>query len=453
MTPESTAGLIIPIWHNAAVDHDLNLVIPSAQKFLSSASWSERAFENLKKGLELRIQSVPEFFMLHDYSWVLFKNSYSFIPEPLHQITVLDALIGNWFDTPQDKRSSLAFKNVCSRTTNIWGLRGATPRSLPSFQGFTFVTMPFGWDDFIWLTICGIFSFLGYEKNKLISIFDVKTSDFQEFQKNGPIRSEKFWRSIAAKTIAGELELADVLVPGLVSTLIKEIDALADAYVHMEPPGKSTTTQTCSQLVVIFSIAHEVGHNLALIDKISSDGISSELIADKLAYNGLWNSPSAFVPFKYLNENEDMLCILSGYLFFVTYRVYLNSLIAVETALGKISSSSNQSRIDNWQLRFSQWNRFTSMLIRTRIEKENAETWEQFDQWLVSFHKVCTAYVECFSQYSDQLYPAIIEQAKAIHKQEKYSEPKINDLDAVDTRIRKAIEVGELVLPTTTRNP
>lgn len=449
MTNKLNPSTIAKIWHNAAYDHDLNLVIPSAQQYLSSSSWSDNTFEKLKTGLDLRLQSAPEFFSRYDYSWVLLRESYSFISEPLYQLTVLDSILGNWVDVPESKRLLPVYNNICARATNIWGLRGSTPRSIPIFQDISFITVPFGWDNLSWLSIGGMLSYIGFDEDGKSSLLEITELDCIEIQKNGPARSERYWRSIGAKTIAGELPCSDLLVPALIESFIKEIHALSGAFIYMAPSAKLTTTLACNQLALIFAIAHEVGHHLSAIHKNTGDGEVSELIADELAFNGLWNSPAVFTPFSNLKSNEDILCILSGYLFFLTYATHLHSIISIEETLYK-TSKIKENGISLWRARFNQWKNFSLLLINKKLKNNNYEytDWKNFKNWFTSFNEVLIYYINSFSLWCNATYPTIIGQARAIHKSEISSEPDIDDRCGVDSRIQKAIEQNKLKIPT-----
>lgn len=418
------------IWYDISYDYDDNIAIPATREVLASASWSDATFSKLRCGLERRFNEVPIFFEKHDYTWVLSRDSYDFIGEPLHQMIALDVLLGVWSDISEEDKISPLFSRICTRTSNIWGLGNTTPRALhEKIKDMRFIIIPFGWDDLNWFIINGFFHFIGKEEHCALDTLNYSNIDIVDVRKYGPLRAERFWQSILAKAIVGQFKCPDVLAAGFNAALIEDVKALSKGLVHMTSTQFPHHVVQYSHIALMYAIAHEVGHHLSPLLKsyplLILESVSDELKADLLAFMGLWNRNIVFKEYTNLNSGVSLLCFLSGQLFMLV--------LGAVTYCGSFLDKNCQLKMNLWKDRYQQW----FSLVKKIIDSLLADNQKNSRFSILSYNELlCVEYINSFFCYCENLYPTILEESHHVFKKILQEEPDIYNRVSLDIKIR-----------------
>lgn len=314
----SSVGLspedILLHWHRVAEDYDYLSAVPEVNHFFSSRYWIESDFQNVLQGFSNRKKDHETFHQHFPYSWTTERKAYEFSIDSLYQLYAIDVLAGIWHESDEATKKFHLFDNVCVRQTRRWGgPADISPRAVPQSKHnpVKFILVPYGWDNVVSMAIEGFADYAPELFEHPLSELPSQNIDPTSYDIQ---RAYPYLKSLAVCSLVSILGCPEVLVSAAHDRLIKEVESFLGGRLHL--PGYSELNRRLSyaQAVIVYSIAHEVGHHLQGIYPNAAPD-RCEYIADTLAYQGLWNYPSSIGSVCPPGEEYDALTVLAGGLF------------------------------------------------------------------------------------------------------------------------------------------
>jgi len=266
------------VWARRVELLDSQLATPIVRDVHRAVAWQDSAtFDNATKVLRNLQTRVPQFFCTFDYSWMYERESYDFPQEALFQLFAVDAALGLWHSTPEDKQAEAVFNGLCPRLNLHWTMDECSPRALPVRSedlGFRLITVPSGWLDMTDFSI-----------NALIADNpdDFSLDDFLYTQAPDEDAVRPFWQALMIRALAGAVHCPESLVAEFVQVLGEK----TGAPVYQASAKRMTSVLQLSTLCQRYSMAHEVGHHAEVLFQTNSPQMDTESMADRLAMYAL----------------------------------------------------------------------------------------------------------------------------------------------------------------------
>ena len=419
---------VVPYWHLAAADHDFLSAIPEVNEYYVRRNWHESDFANVLAGFAKRQSDHAEFLRAHPYSWATQREAYEYSIDALYQLQAIDVVAGIWHDSDQATRTEVDFDRICVRQTRRWGgPADISPRAVPATVScpVKFILVPFGWDNYVSLTI------EGFAKHSP-SLFEDALSSLATHRytqtKSNEAKRNRYWNALIACSLVSVIGCPEVLVTAAEQLLVERISSLRGSRKHLTGHDSLSRKLSYSQAALVYSIAHEVGHHLQ--DVYSDTPTDPEYLADNLAYRGLWNYPGGISTISPQGEAYDSMSLLAGGLFHRVISFGLQSDYLVGQLVRPSASSS-------WPIdptRQNLWQSLTEEIV-SKVP-ELAQPWQGIQVMLAAFDE----YQQSYEEYLRRLLPELIPQARSLLAELQAQNPNLDDPEVIARRFREEMD-------------
>lgn len=419
---------VVRQWHQAAADYDYLSSVPEVNAFYAQRNWRESDYQNILKGFARRRDDHRAFLEAFPYGWAVERDAYEYSVDAVYQLQAIDVIAGIWHDCDEETRRLPDFDNICVRQTRRWGSPAdISPLAVPAkpLSPIKFILVPFGWDNFVSLTVEGF-------AEHSPCFFEHPLGDLSSHTKTLlPACSDKkvaYWKSLAVCSLVSILGCPEILVPAAEELLIEQIPEFQGAKKYLDGHSDLNRRLAYSQAVVVYSIAHEVGHHL---NAVYSDAKSEdrEYVADALAYRGIWNYPAVIGTVSPEGETYDAMTLLAGGLFTSVIDFGLASdRIVREISEGSLSQPSTyvSKRKQQWQL--------LSERIVSRCP-ELRKPWQGIQVMLDGFDDYQASYLD----YLKSVVSSKLDRARVLIQELLSKNPNLDDPAEVARRFRDEV--------------
>lgn len=374
---------IVRLWRETAIDYDFLSSVPETNAYYASQFWNDVDFRNVQIGLEQRRAEHKDFLAAYPYSWAFQREAYEYSIDAVYQLQAIDVVAGVWHDSDDRQRNSDSFADICVRQTRQWGnSRVASPRAIPATpeRPVQFVLVPFGWDNTVGLTVEGF-------AEHAPSFFDRPLSTSQNDLESDGGERQAYWKALAVASLVSALGCSEVLRPLAEDLLAERIPAFRGARKHLDAHTCLNRRLAFTQAVVVYSIAHEVGHHLSGdVTLIGQE--EREMLADTFAYRGLWNYGGAIASVCPPDESVEAITLLSGGLFVKVLEFGRVS----DEIVGEIAGKPDRLSAELSTVRLDTWRRITEQIVRGIPTL--ADTWERIELLFAEFEKYQSGYAD-----------------------------------------------------------
>lgn len=410
------ASWIRTAWHSDAHIFDLSTAHPASRDVLSGASWVDVAFEHQLVGLRRALAALPATDLARDYAWVMHREAYDYIPEPLSQFVLLSALPGLWTACASSLQQPAAFADMVVRQPSTVLLNGKRSQPIARIgrnSGIGWIYIPYAWDDLLQLSFEALFNVARIDVTQGLSMA------YEALARQDPDQADwspahEVWNGLCAKAILGRLGVAHDQEHARIADLCDRARVLAPFRMHQKGATGQDLGNSLCHIAKIYTIMHEATHLLRMRQGIEFDKESdaAELDADQMAMLALWNRKLPLRGEVRDGQNENALWLASGLGFYLGLLASGNLGRCVDEAAGhatEITKSTDQHR--RAVARFKAWGNLGSHMCKAIASEQQDLDPHRQREMLGPLLRWVVAYCNALLDYGRVVIPVAVRQA------------------------------------------